>query len=316
MSIRCKLPLFILFVLHLSPSTIFAQPDSTSDLSQLEALRDHLKSSRINKAKQIDSIDQQLDSLRARIEILSGWLTGFDGLIGFDFSQAHRWASNKNPNSSSSSLTFNIGTFANRIWENSFWRNSALINLGWQSLDPNTQDDLSSRFLSERITDVLQLSSLYGFRLNRGLAASLLGDLNTSVFNFLNPGSLDFGVGATWTPPQIKKFVAVINPLTLHFIFANRDEVENTSVLGLKLKLSYHKTFAMGLRWSTTLTGFAPYRSPDEGQPSLFEYTWINALSFNVWKGIGVGFNIGVRRADFEVTEIQWYQTLGISYAF
>ncbi len=300
-----------------SPS---AEPDATNidttALAKLEALRDELKVNRKSKAKQINSIDHKLDSLRNEIEILSGWLTGFDGLLGFDFSQSHRWMSNNNPNSSSSSLSLNLGSFANRVKDRSFWRNSVLINLAWQSLDPDTKDHVKSTFLNRRTTDVLQLSSLYGYRLNDDLATSTMGDLNTSVFNFLKPGSLGFGLGATWTPGAVKNFVAVVNPLTLQFIFTDRDEVKNTSTLGMKLKIAYQKNFEFGLGWSSSLTGFAPYQGPEEGQPNLFEYTWINAVSFNLWKGLGVGFNIGIRKADFEVEELQAYQTLGISFVF
>ena len=291
-----------------------SQVDTT--LQRLNDLRDELKVNRRSKSKQIAAIDQKLDSLRQEIEILSGWLTGYDGLVGFDFLHSNHWISNKNPNAASSSLSVSLGTYANRIKKRSFWRNSGLINLAWQSLDPDTKDDQKSTFLNKRTADVLQLSTLYGLRLSDDLATSLLGDLNTSLFSFLKPGSLDFGVGATWTPQHFKNFVAIINPLTFHLIFSDRTDVENASTIGLKIKLTYQRAFKIGLKWSTSLTGFVPYSGPDSGQPSLFEYTWINALSFNLWKGIGVGFNLGLRQADFEIERLQTYQTLGISFAF
>ncbi len=286
------------------------------DLSQLRTLREELKASKKEKAKQIDSLDLKLDSLKKEIEILSGWLTGFSGVLGFDFSESGHWMANQNPNSSTSALAISFNSYANLIRKKGFWRNSAIISLGWQSLDTDTDDDVRSPFLNERNTDLMQLSSLYGYRLSPTLATSILADLNTSVFSFLAPGSLDFGLGATWTPKRPDNLAAVLNPLTLHFIFSDREEVENTSQIGLKAKITYQYKFSFGLKWGSTLTAFIPYRGADEGQPDLMEYTWINALSINLWKGLGVGFNIGIRQADFETEAVQWHQNLGISYAF
>ena len=201
-----------------TPANLFAQE---VDLSQLRSLREELKASKKEKAKQIDSLDLKLDSLKNEIERLSGWLTGLSTVVGFDFSEARDWRANENPNSSTSALTINLNSYANLLRDKSFWRNSAIVSLGWQSLDTDTKDDQRSPFLNERNTDLMQLSSLYGYRLSSTLASSILADLNTSVFSFLAPGSLDFGLGATWTPNKPVNLAAVFNPLTLHFIFTD-----------------------------------------------------------------------------------------------
>ena len=49
-------------------------------------------------------------------------------------------------------------------------------------------------------------------------------------------------------------------------------------------------------------TGWRFWHDPD---PSLFEYTWINSLAFEVWKGIGVGISFGLRNAEFENLEVK-----------
>jgi hypothetical protein len=76
------------------------------------------------------------------------------------------------------------------------------------------------------------------------------------------------------------------------------------------------------VNWSSTLTGFFPYGGDTEiveGDPnsavSLAEYTWINTLSFQVWKGIGVGVSLGLRKSDFEFDGTQNFYSLGLSYA-
>ncbi|MDX1702207.1 MAG: hypothetical protein R3250_16390, partial [Melioribacteraceae bacterium] len=63
------------------------------------------------------------------------------------------------------------------------------------------------------------------------------------------------------------------------------------------------------------LTTFVPYSSAEEPEPTLFEYTWLNTLSFEVWKGIGVGFTLGIRNAEFESPDTQSFYSLGLSYA-
>ena len=287
-----------------------------SDLEELKELRETLKKNRKSKTQQISEIDQSLDSLKRQIEILTGWVLSTNGVVGLDFSGSNNWMSNDHPNASSSALALSINAFANRLGKRTFWRTSSIINLGWQSLDTNTGDMETSKFLNERTTDILQLSSLYGYKLNDQVATSLLADLNTSIFNFLDPGSLDFGTGITWTPQSAENFVAVINPLTFHFIFSDRKEVKNTSTLGLKLKATYRHAFKFGLVWGSTVTAFFPYRSPNEGQPGLLEYTWIQSMSFQLWKGMGIGINFGIRQADFEIEDVQSFHTVGLSYAF
>ena len=81
--------------------------------------------------------------------------------------------------------------------------------------------------------------------------------------------------------------------------------------------------------WSSTFTTFIPYKNEkttvifNEGTPEettfesgLFEYTWLNTLSFQVWKGIGVGISGGLRQADFEFDGTQSLYSVGLTYNF
>ena len=266
----------------------------------------------------MDAFAEEISSIDEQIEILSGWMKGVNGVIGLNFANSSNWASNANPNSASSNLSIGLNAYANYVKEKYFWRNTGIANVGWQSLDTDTNDDEKDSFLDDRTTDVLNISSLYGYRLNQDIAISGLGDLNSSVFNFLNPGSLDFGLGFTWTPHQIPDLVFVVHPLTYHIAFSGLEGVDSRGGFGTKIKGTYAHEFPGGVTWSSNLGAFFPYSKADKdaGELPLFEYTWINSVAFNVWKGIGVGITLGLRQADFEFDGMQWFNTVGLSYGF
>lgn len=289
-------------------------------LEELKAQKAALAAGQATEQAKVDSFAAEIAKLDGQIEILSGWQTGFDGVIGLTFGSSNNWQSNANPNSSFSNLSVGLNAFANIIKEKSFWRNTFTSNTAWQSLDVDTDDNTEEQsFLENRTTDVLTVGSLYGLRLNQDFAISAMADFNSSIFNFLEPGSLGFGAGGTYTPHQLPNFVAVIHPLTYQIAFPSTDSpIETTGGLGSKLKVTYNKSFTGGVNWSSNFSTFIPYSQPAEGseEAPLFEYTWINTISFNVWKGIGIGLNFGIRQAEFEFDGTQSFSTLGISYGF
>ena len=317
--------LTLLFLVCLSANFIQAQT-----LEELKTKKAEIEASQAAKQAEADAFQGEIDALAKEIEILSEWQTGLNGLIGLNFGGANNWRANANPNNSFSNLNLGISTFANNIKEKSFWRNSLTANLGWQGLDTNTNDDAGgSGFLSDRNSDVLVGSSLYGYRLNQDIAISALGDLNTSVFNFLSPGSFDVGVGITWTPHTIPNLVVVIHPLTYHWAWSALDNVESQAATGAKVKATYTHEFPGGITWSSNLGAFIPYGDTDTELPAdellgiptrtagLFEYTWINSLNIaDVWKGVGVGITYGLRGAEFEHPDLQNYSAVGLTYGF
>ena len=122
--------------------------------------------------------------------------------------------------------------------------------------------------------------------MNSKWAISALGDYRSTLLNkFNNPGFLDLGVGATWTP--IPNAVVVIHPLNYNFIIADSD-VQYTSSLGAKIVADYSRALPAGIAWKTNLSGFLSYEGAD-----LSNWVWTNGLSFTVWKGLGVGFDFG-----------------------
>ncbi len=301
-------------------------------LEELKAKKAELVAMQNEKKAEAAAYDGEINSLAKQIEVLSGWQTGLSGLVGLSFGSSNSWQSNANPNSSSSVLNIGVNAYANNIKEKTFWRNTLTTNVGWQGLDNNTKDDVEGGgFLENRNTDLLIGSSLYGLRFSKSLAATGLADLNTSVFSFLNPGTLDFGVGATWTPASIPNLVVVAHPLTYHFAFSGFEGVESQSALGAKVKATYSLELPGGVVWSSNLGTFIPYNNEkttimyldEEGveqtsQEGLFEYTWINSFNIaDLWKGVGVGFTVGIRQANFEYPPgLQSYTALGLTYGF
>ncbi len=302
-------------------------------LDELKTKKADLEAQQAAEQAKADAFNGEIGDLAKKIEILSGWQKGLTGSVGLNFGRTSNWAANANRNSSSSILNLGINAFANNIKEKSFWRNTLITNISWQGLDNDTDDDQQGTgFLGDRNGDLLIGSSLYGFRLNQDIAISALGDLNTSIFSFLAPGTFDIGAGFTWTPHQVPDLVVIVHPLTLHFAFSAFDAVSSQSGVGAKVKATYTREFGKGIIWSSNLGAFLPYGSDAELTPmeanlldlgtgvtsvGLFEYTWINSFNVaDVWKGIGVGVTFGIRGADFESPDLQTYSAVGLTYGF
>jgi len=350
-------------------------------LKELKTKLSDIEEQKAAKLSEANVFQSEIDALKKEIDLLSGWQTGLSGLVGLNFGGSSKWAANANPNSKFSNLNIGVNAFANNVREKTFWRNSLTSNLSWQGLDVNTKESLGGQdFLENRTTDVLLGSSLYGYRLNQDIAISVSGDFASSIFNFLNPGSLGLGAGLTWTPHQVPNLVVVIHPLTYQIAWAKGEQTETLSAVGAKLKAEYMHEFPGGIVWTSTFNSFLPYSSKDfpikqyynkgdalltqdgnfiirdkdqntiniadgqipvdrcpcdtklanGGEPilnpdgttqtiqaGLFEYTWINSLNItDIWKGIGVGLTFGIRKAEFENTDLQTYNAVGLTYGF
>ena len=282
------------------------------------------------------ALQGEADALAAQIEKNAGWVTGYSGLVGFDFNRSNNWISSPNRDARSSSLNIGLTGFANNIKEDFFWRNKGQLSKSWQDIDLSAADrgvDGDGLFSNGTI-DVLNISSLAGKPISDTWAVSGLGELNTSLQNFLSPGTLDLGLGLTWTP-NIDDLIVVIHPLNYHVAFSGVDAASTSGALGAKIRADFNRAFDVGgksITWNSTLTSFFPYSDTDQIIPAqfdddhaitllqeefeagLFEYTWLNTLTFEIWNGIGVGLSHGLRNADFESPDIQNFFTVGLSY--
>ena len=276
-------------------------------------------------------------AVQTQIDALPGWKTGGLGILGFNLNNSKDWFSNAVPNSASRGLSFGLSGFAHQIQPKYFWRNNGTLNLGAVKFENTAIDYAEGTEPSLEITtDAVQLTSLYGYRLNDKIAISALGDfktlfLGTALQNdvpdslatgFLNPGYLDLGAGVTWTP--MTNLIAVIHPLNYNFVFAN-DTYNFQSSLGAKVVVDYTQSLRQGIAWKSNLSAFLSYKDV----PELSNWQWTNGFSFTAFKGIGVSLeyalrgnkqealNLGKNVDGSALTEnkVQQYFIMGLSYA-
>ncbi len=286
---------------------------------------DELKAKLAEKNDSIASIQGRADAIQAQIDALPGWKIGAFGTIGGTISQFNNWFAQGTPNNNAGNIGITGNAFANLQQEKFFWRNALTTNLTWVKVDD--KDDPTDDDSFQPTTDVFNLSSLYGRKLSEKWAVSGLMEYRTTLLNnFNDPGYLDLGVGATWTP--INNLVVVIHPLNYNFVFADDDTIFNSS-LGAKIVADYTRQIG-AVSFKTNFSAFSSYEDSD-----LSNWTWTNGFAYTIWKAIGVGFDFGLRSNKQEAlnyqvntlgnttatfdnidNELQTFWTLGLSYAF
>jgi hypothetical protein len=292
--------------------------------------KEELKAEKTAKSDSIKALQADVDALQKQIDEFPGWKFGAFGTIGASFSNFNNWYSQGSPNNSAGSVTIIANPHAKLDREKYFWYNTANINLSWVKFDD--KDDPTDDDSFREASDVFSVTSLFGYKIAKNLAASTLAEYRTTLINnFNDPGYLDVGVGVTWTP--VDGLIVVVHPLNYNFVFADNDAIFESS-LGAKVVANYDRSFG-GVKWNSNLTAFMSYKDSD-----LSSWTWINSLSYTVWKGIGLGFEVGLRdnkqeavnfatnqwveagelgvQPDFNNVdnELQVYTTFGLSYDF
>lgn len=246
---------------------------------------DELKAEQAVKKDSVAAIQGRVDALQGQIDAFPGWKKGVFGTIGANLSGSKNWYSQGTPNNSSGNIGIGVNGFANLDRDKFFWRNSGNINAQWVKIDDKDIDTDNEDF--NGTTDVFNITSLYGYKLSSKFAISGLGEYRTTIINnFNDPGYLDLGVGATWTP--ITDMVVVIHPLNYNFVFAKNDAVYESS-LGAKIVVDYTRQLGT-VNFKTNFSTFQSYSSSN-----LSNWTWINSFGYTLWKGIGLGFEFGLR---------------------
>ncbi len=275
-----RLPL--LMVLLLAVTFVQAQT-----IEELEAQKADKAAQLAELKGKVGALEGEVASLTTQITNLSGWNVGAFGTLGINFSQFNNWFSAANKDAYTSVIGVTGNGFANLQNEKYFWRNGLNLNVTKTKL--TLTEDEREKVDYETTSDVINLTSLYGYKLSPKFAISGLGEYRSSILeNFNNPGFLDLGVGGTWTP--ISDLVVVFHPLNYNFVFAD-DDLTYESSLGCKIVADYGKSLPKGISWKSNLSAFVSYSDT----PEFSNYTWINSLSAKVWKGIGVGFEFGLR---------------------
>ncbi|WP_339623646.1 DUF3078 domain-containing protein [uncultured Winogradskyella sp.] len=280
--------------------------------------KEELQAQKAEKQAEADKFQGEANALQAQIDALPGWRLGAFGTVGGSLSGFNNWYAQGAPNNNSGNIGITVNGFANLIEDKFFWRNALTANLNWVKLD-DTDTNLDSDDFNAT-TDVFNLSSLYGRKLNEKWAISGLAEYRTTLIdNFNDPGFLDLGVGATWTP--LENLIVVIHPLNYNFVFAKNDAAFASSA-GAKIVADYTRQIG-AVAFKTNFSTFQSYEDSD-----LSNFTWTNSLSYTLWKMIGVGFDFALRSnkqeaANFQGVDLadadnklQTYYTLGLSYKF
>jgi len=312
---------FLIITVVCSLGNIHAQ-----DITDLKAVQAEKMGMIADLQAQIDAANGEVSALQKEIDLLSGWRKGVGGLIGFDWNRSNGWIANPNPKSRSSKLNLDLNGYLLNDREKTFWHNRGTLVKAWNDLDLSQADleQADDGLFDNGTADILNISSLAGYKILDNLALSGQAELNSSLTNFLKPGTIDFGLGATWLP--IENMTILIHPLNYNIAFPAEEEmgIETTGSLGAKIRADYFRDFIVqgkNVHWTTTFTAFAPYSSfeaiiLDDGSEvdKATNYTWLNNFTFEVWKGIGVGLGWGLRKAIFESKDFQSYTSFGLSY--
>ena len=177
------------------------------------------------KEKELAALETQLADLTGKVGALKGevagltdkltpyprWDVGALGSAGLNFSGFDSWFSKDKPNTKAVNIGFVANAFANLQQKKYFWRNGANLTLAWLKFD--NVDEVKDNGDFQVAADAFNFTSLFGFKLSEKFAISTLGEYRTSMLDgkFNNPGYLDIGAGATWTP--VTDMVVVFHPL-------------------------------------------------------------------------------------------------------
>jgi hypothetical protein len=116
-----------------------------------------------------------------------------------------------------------------------------------------------------------------------------------------------------------------MHPGNYNFVFSSGDTVFNSS-LGAKVVADYTNKYG-GLSVKSNLSMFQSYKDGD-----LSNWTFTNSFGYTLWKGIGLGFELGLRNNKQEAlnnalpynptetfasvdNKLQSYWLFGLSYA-
>ncbi|MFT4568443.1 MAG: hypothetical protein ACI9FN_003412 [Saprospiraceae bacterium] len=280
----------------------------TSTLTIQEVIKE-----RVSKhQKEIDSLNKQLALIKDSLQEYPIWKIGGGALSGFDFNSFSNWANRgENINSSASSFNLGVNGFLNKKGENHFWRNQARINVGWQKFR-RSDEDVEAQF--EKIADMLQLVTHYGYNICPEIAMSALSEWESNLIDqTINPSYLDMSLGFTWTPNL--DLVSIMHPISYEFALADEEGFESS--LGAKLIFEYSKSIEKRISLQSNFSGFISYEELD----FLSNFTWRNGVKIKFFKGIGLGLEYALRVSrqetiaiDLTDEHLQSYLVMGMSF--
>lgn len=311
---------FILIIVALFVTTFSLQAQDET-LEELQAM--------IAEKKGIaDGIGAEIADLDARIKAFPGWSKGLGGTLGLNFAGTSNWFADDVIKTAARGFGLSLAGYANNNAADGkyFWNNA--LNVSVTNGNSKSDNDLSGNFDdNEDLTtkaSLFTLNSLGGYQLFSKIYASAQAGYTTTVFAFNDPGQLSLSLGLTWKP--INDLVVYVHPLAYQWTFPGGTY---SSASGAKIGATYSAEIAPGVKWTSDLNAFLAYSGDDSKTPALessqlSNWTWQNGFSVaDVFKGIGLGFNLGLRKDEqlgiakgvSDASTIQSIYTLGLSYA-
>ncbi len=300
----------LLLVLLLSPFLSFSRDTLVTPALTIQEV---IKQTVSKHQHEIDSLNKQLTHIKDSLQTFPIWKIGGGALSGFDFNNFSNWANRgENINSSASSFNIGINGFINKQGERHFWRNQARINVGWQKFK-RSEEDVDAQF--EKIADMLQLVTHYGYNICPEIAISALSEWESNIIDqAINPSYLDMSLGLTWTPNL--DFVSIMHPVNYELALAD-EEAGFESSFGAKLIFEYSKQIEKRISLQSNFSGFLSY----EELGFLSNFTWRNGVNIEFLKGIGLGLEYALRVSRQETIAInltdehlQSYLVMGMSF--
>lgn len=293
---------------------------------KIKAEKERLEAQKAAKKDTLSRLENEIKDIQGQIDALPGWQVGAFGTIGINLANFRNWFQKQIPNSDGGSIGITVNGFANYDDPKQYWRSAAAINLGWVKFDDRDDPDDDDGY--RQATDIFNVSTLYGRKLTKTVAATALMEYRSSILNnFNDPGYLDLGVGATWEPA--KGLFIIVHPLNANIIFADSESIYE-STMGAKLVADYSREFANGITFKSNFSSFLSYKDSNRSN-----WTWTNSFAYTLWKNIGIGLETGLRQnnqdaLDHEINvtgnedatfdtvdnELQSYFLVGLSYKF
>lgn len=276
-----------------------------------------LKSMHEEKEAAVAALQAEADAIQAKIDKYPGWKFGGFGSIGLDGLRNNNWFALGTPNSQQITVNAAVGGTARLDQDKYFWHNSLGVNLA--RLDGYTDKDNPGTRSIGLTNNALDFTSLAGYKirpkwalsaelkwlstvLERTLVpTSVLGEEYSLGFN--KPGSATFSAGVTWLP---------IDNLTVNFHplgYQKNWPGDLTSMAGCKIGAAYLAEIIPGVQWKSDLACFIPYTGNDSqafayadgttvnadyGAIDLANWTWINAFTADLYRGIGLRLEVGL----------------------
>lgn len=252
----------------------------------------------------------------------NGWVRTGTFILNINQGTLQNWSAGGEQNTFGVNFIFNYNL--NFRKNRNTWSNYFDLGLGFQNATS------FGRF--RKTDDRIDITSKYGYQLNKTVYAALLGNFNSQaikgfdynqvpaskISNFLTPGKILLSVGFDYRPD--KSFSLFISPLTTRWILKHDNSFDSVSKFGVPaFKKSYTEVGAFAtLKFSKALnkwsryTGRVDFFSNYNRKPQNIDLFFTNLLSMKFNKWLGTTITLDMIYDDDVIKKTQLKEILGI----